>query len=377
MTRIRYRNRPGDVTGFAKRELAGTVIVNVNPSAWNVRVNKCTDEEHGAGHDNSLDIEHHDYYWIPMEGKWGPPGYVREYKNYYPNSVNGPLVPLATSLMDIDAAATAVLARTNPGRPILSVPTFVYELKDLPGMIKDIGQYKLKQLDKVRNHANWSLSYQMGWKPLISDLLKTLTFQEEVERRVDELQRLWSSKGLKRRLKLGSDSKAQDFPFVLESQLGVTFNAIWKNATTAKMWGTVRWKPTAVPSTPPGSKELNRYAFGLVTGVQGFRPEVLWDMMPWSWMIDWFGNVGDYLAATSNNVPCEHGLVNIMRQTNTQIYLTRTDNKDIVKGGEGYARYERKERFIRTGAVITASLPFLNGRQLSILGALALQRFKR
>lgn len=58
----------------------------------------------------------------------------------------------------------------------------------------------------------------------------------------------------------------------------------------------------------------------------------------------------------------------------TKTSRIRTDNlQQVYQGGTGDAAYETKTRVIN-GGTLSASIPFLNARQLSILGALIIQR---
>jgi hypothetical protein len=103
-----------------------------------------------------------------------------------------------------------------------------------------------------------------------------------------------------------------------------------------------------------------------------------WNVLPFSWLADWFGNFGEWLAAHRNDVPAEPtGPSNIMTLTETYESWQRTDGfKQAITGAEGRRILRTKERAQSSGT-LSAHLPLASARQLSILAALNLQRRKR
>jgi hypothetical protein len=103
-----------------------------------------------------------------------------------------------------------------------------------------------------------------------------------------------------------------------------------------------------------------------------------WNALPFSWLADWFGNFGEWLAAHRNDVPAAPtGPCNIMTQTDTYEFWERTDGfQQSIKGASGLRILRTKSRAQSSGT-LSAHLPLATGRQLSILAALNLQRKKR
>jgi len=104
----------------------------------------------------------------------------------------------------------------------------------------------------------------------------------------------------------------------------------------------------------------------------------LWQLMPWSWLIDWFSNTGEFLDAHRNSVPAEPSLVNVMTTIRSVDKLVRIPgplDNPLISGGNATYTTTTKARG-QSGAVLTADIPHLSGRQLSILGALGLQRLR-
>lgn len=366
----RIRNRSSIASsGMSTFYLFGTPILNeeiiVRNTEW------CSDVVGNPG-DNPLDIHKQEWTIKPLSGEivFGsgtyrslqcPPEYCR-------GASLGHL-----SLPSQSGLGTTALARTNPSRPAFNLPTFIGELRDLPHMFKVAGDTML------RKGANAFLSYQFGWKPLINDISKALDFSSAVRTRSDEWHRLYSDGGLKRRINLGVDiEQKKENDVVLHSSNGFVV-ASHTVITVRKTWATVRWRPDAgslPPTTKSSSEKHARALLGL--GVGGLI-EGAWQLMPWSWMVDWFGNVGTFLQASNNTIGASPGLVNIMTTTTTnhQFSVKRDLSDGWIKGGDCSATVTSKARSQSSGPTFTASIPNLSGRQLSILGALGIQRVPR
>lgn len=258
--------------------------------------------------------------------------------------------------------ASKLLARTNPSRPVVDLPVFIYELKDLPDLIKIEGDTILKTVSKA------NLSYHFGWKPLVSDLLKLFDFHAAVNNRYRELKQLYS-KGLSRTIELDrlSDSGIWGPGVICHTSGRITITAKVNRVTTQVVRGHVKWKPTALP--PSGDQALMNQARRAVLGLY-VNPAAVWEAIPFSWLVDWFGDVGNFLNAHRNFVPAEPYHLAIMRETRT----STSYSPDFVSPGVnvqwGSDEYVTKTRS-SPSASISAYLPYLTLRQLSILGSLA------
>jgi hypothetical protein len=411
MSRLRIQQGSFPVGGFKHRILNGTPIVDHVPTTTPNKLfeNSCLDDL-GRAIDHPLTIVHMDRTGLlPLHGLWvssPSPLSSQEYNQYFPDEfVLGSPAHLNTS-KPLDATlATTVLARSNPSRATMSLYNFIYELKDLPGMLRQIGDYRLKRLkdsrrpisgskDKLfgpKKLSGLSLSYLMGWAPLISDIRKMLNAQQSIDRRIEELNRLFVGGGMKSTV--GNPSRKRDdlnnndrsrfalwennvttteTPFI-ETSLGWLIRCKKTTETHQRSWGTVHWTPTKVPSDRYTDLEMAKLARSLVFG-DNLQPQYLWDAIPWSWLVDWFTNAGDFFQANSNVIPCRAGVVNIMTRTNTTISYSRIDNEQLkFAGGSGTVKLETLSR-VQSSPLLTAGIPFLNTRQLSTLSALAVNR---
>jgi hypothetical protein len=253
-------------------------------------------------------------------------------------------------------------------------------------MIRDLGRLRIQGRNVLtrgpqRVHpkliANHYLSYEMGWKPLISDLRKLLSFQSLVDKKMRELQNLYSNGGIQRRVRLPDwkgSTHDEDSSVVVESALGVLIRCKRLKSTTIERWGTVRWTPSSLPDARFSQTDLQRLARDLTFGMKGISAKQVWDAIPWTWLVGWFTNVDDFLQAHDNRIPLNHSVPCVMTRTVTRDQFTRLPGQNLdFTGGYGTTTLETKERVSSTGT-LAASLPFINGRMFSILGALAIQR---
>jgi len=351
---------------------------------------RCLDEVNQRESDNPLSIRHEGRLFTPMNGTWQATTTDRiEYNNHIPSSMRLELahdVNISTLIPSIGEVATSVLARSNPSRPYVSVPNFLYELKDLPGMIQDIGKLKIqaknigkKGFQRVtpKNAASHYLSYAMGWSPLIGDLRKLLDFQAQVDKKMRELQNLYRNGGLQRRVRLPAWKAVKEFTIFnsipCDSLVNSTISHRVTGTSEIERWGTVRWIPKSLPSPDFSSKDMARLARDLTFGMRGISTKQIWDAIPWTWLIGWFSNADEFLQAHSNSIPLEHSTPCIMTRTYTKTSWRRLDTIKVVTGGDGDASLLEKSRVVSSGS-LSATIPFLNRRQLSIIGALAIQR---
>lgn len=179
--------------------------------------------------------------------------------------------------------------------------------------------------------------------------------------------------GISRRLNLASGSASyEDTLSILSFPSSTIIYGRMSRITKGKQWGSVKWVPTAVPKDLSNSS-LRRLARDAVFGLGGVHISDVWELLPWSWMVDWCSNIGDWLQAKRNKIPVVPRDVCIMTYRETKSSWTRADQVLWVSGGGGTSVLETKERALGSGS-LSASIPFLNGGQLSILSALIAAR---
>jgi hypothetical protein len=260
--------------------------------------------------------------------------------------------------------ATQAVARTNPSRPYVDVPVSVFELGDIVTILQSAGKTLAQQI------GGNNLKFQFGIKPLVEDLFKLTEFHDQVSRRIKELERLKSARGLRRTVQLDQLAHNDVLDVVWQSS-DAFIRTNTNRLSTQKIWGHVRWTPDVDFSSIPEAVELawvKRAVLGMTIDFA-----TLWEATPWSWLIDWGFALGDFLKAQRNIIPATCSGVSLMRHTKSTIAIPEVEYHGLHKMSAGQVVYERKERYSAPVAP-TAHFPFLSGNQMGIVASLAVTR---
>ncbi len=291
------------------------------------------------------------------------------------SSFNSSHIPVGGS-PTLASAAAKIAADTNPSRPLLDLPVFIFELRELPNLLlqrsKNIG------VDIARGR----LSLEYGWKPLINDLLGLLEFKRAFNDRVIEINALRRSGLRRKRIVFNGSSTPESFDHAsaLMNEQGLIVLGHSDKVTTEKVTGFVKWMPDEdIPRHLGLWNETaeQKALFALL----GLNPTIadastLWEILPFSWLADWCSNMGDYLAAHRNIVGAHIEEILIMRH-----YLT--EHKISIKAGGSLdeqlnftrnlrtqpwaLRYHETKTREPTSLGVSAHMPFLNERKVMIL----------
>jgi hypothetical protein len=276
----------------------------------------------------------------------------------------------AYNMADKNALAWEILAKTNPSVPEVNVPAYLGELKDIPGTMKGWGRSLLR--DAARGYISW----RWAVKPLVNDLAKLYNFQKSVNNRMMELYALRDGRTLKRRCNLVRASSTY-VNHVLVHGIRFTWWAYRAVDMRTHSWGTAEWKLMPDSKLPElGYAPLEGLARTSAAGINSYGAlEAAWELTPWSWLADWFSNVGTCIHASNNALGLTFGRISLMR-TSTSVSgysLEGVPPSQFVISGKYVEEMTRKERYpvFPVIPVPLPTLPLLTGKQLSILGALA------
>jgi hypothetical protein len=190
-----------------------------------------------------------------------------------------------------------------PTKPKAQINQFIAELKQLPkapllGLMKDKAKY-FRNLQ--RNIGSEYLNAQFGWSPFIKDVAQitgnTLNQKKLIQQFIRD-----SGKTVRRRYDFGQTTTMNP-PATIS---GATPNPVyWNNVVnpglvsitsgvTSHVWFSAAYT-YYVP--PVGTDWLSNIKQGeaIANHLYGTRidPALLWELSPWSWLADYFGNVGD------------------------------------------------------------------------------------
>jgi len=262
-------------------------------------------------------------------------------------------------------AVTQAAARTNPSAPYVDVPVNVLQLGELATLLRGKGR------SFIRDLGTNNLMYQFGIVPLVGDLAKMIDFNDQVSRRVGVINRLQSSGGYRKTIGLWSGSNQAFVDKFIQTQ-GVFIRGDFDVTTSTSVKAHMRWLPQgdySHLSSPQAQRDLARRA---VLGLT-FDLSSAWELIPWSWLIDWGTTIGDYFAANRNIIPAVLNDHSIMRHSRTVASWPGYAEGDWSCSGIQYTK-ETKRRSNSGFVAPVAHLPFLSANQMGIVASLAVTR---
>lgn len=227
-----------------------------------------------------------------------------------PMSVSWPTDPDAGK--HLDELGTTAIALVKPTNPVAGLTAALSELR-MDGLphLPNLSAWEQKA-KLARNSGGEYLNAQFGWLPLVSDI-------SDFARGVHNAHSL--IEGYKRNIGMPI-RRSYHFPQIrtIEEETIKYFKYPWRVPDRTDEWtssgarsGTLirsievtrdRWFSGCFtyffPKSILGSEKLADYAIlAKKLGVEP-TPEVLWQITPWSWAIDWFSNTGDVISNYSS-----------------------------------------------------------------------------
>jgi hypothetical protein len=284
-------------------------------------------------------------------------------------------VRLYADLAWVGAHDVDVLAK--PERASIGLPVLIRELGQLPQLVFRVGQ------GVIRDLARGNLTYQFGWRPLVSDLRKLLNIQAQIERKEVQLGKLFTKSGLRRKVSLPGppDETLRARALVGDYWTG-TFGWVTGSLTTQhKRWGVIRYKASDSFPKPPSNEVQAKIARRLAYGMHSSQQMAnLWNIVPWTWLIDWFVKFGSIVENSGNRISTPvGGRVSICQTSKYKLHMSHTD-ANLNAGSIQFADGETvlKLRVPKsTFTIIPSAGSILSNGQMSILGSLAALRMGR
>lgn len=271
--------------------------------------------------------------------------------------------------------AVETLAKTNPYRTDWSTTVFIKELIDVTQL------FSLAAKSFTEFVGNAYLSYRFGWIPFVQDIKTLNKLTTLIERRIKEFSSLAQKGGLRRHVLL--DSYSGEF----DSGPGFEFNTTWnlfiygqyRTVTRTHVWGSVSWVPTTDWIIPLDGLTAFNLACRQVLDSEELDPATVWQMIPFSWLVDYFVKVNDSFIASEHPPEIQPRDVCIMRHYVTDENGTPdgTHSGTVVSGGGFAIRHESKDRSVVSSVPFPPVIrSFLTRNEFLILAAL-LAKFSR
>jgi hypothetical protein len=291
------------------------------------------------------------------------------------------------------ANGSALIGMCAPTTPEVGIAAFLGELRE--GLPKVIGLEFLLG-PNARKLGSEHLNLQFGVKPLISDLKKTARGIIDFQKRISQVKRD-SGRYVRRRAQLQGSSTSIDRGFASGS--GVRFPSFY-SIDGADQFYSYRVPETRVVDNYQSEVwfsgaftyhlaqahsflgKMERYE-QLAQASLGtrFDESTAWQLTPWSWMVDWFADVGGFVhnvdMFSSDNLVMRYGYV-MHRTTCTRVYSTSglilRPGATAPTGFSDFLTSTRKERMRASPYGFGVDLSGLSPRRLAIIGALGLTK---
>jgi hypothetical protein len=270
---------------------------------------------------------------------------------------------------------TKALANLNPSRSSVDILNFLFEFKDLPGMWRNLGEV-LSKHRSAKDFSNGYLAYSFGWAPLVSDLKKLWALTQDIEKRCAYLRRLENGTYIRRTI---GDREVQhtltvDGHSVTDAGGTYLVQSDVRVREFQKVWFTCNAKLlNPLPDASNMRAEVTRILLGLTPGSSY---SIAWNALPWSWLLDYFANIGDFLEAQRGHFVLSIPHMNIMCTSRIDSTLERVRvHASITCTGGRTLRTVAKQRYVVYQPVPWLALdPILSWKQVANLGALITSR---
>lgn len=319
-----------------------------------------------------------------------PTGSIRRGSRFY-GQIGSSIWPQSPSLLtvgsetDLEALGTTAISRCSPLKSKSQLGTAVGELREgLPSLVGR--SFWKRDISKLRAAGGEYLNIEFGWKPLIKDIIDSANALSRASTILTQLARD-SGKPVRRRYAFPQE---RDFSLhVSATDYGWPTAAGNFYTNPGRRFGStitdrdVWFSGSFLYHLPKGDDFLSRvdewqkkahYLLGA-----RLDPELLWNLAPWTWLVDWFGNFGDVVsnasAAIFDGLVMQYGYV-MERKTETIVHDTvgiKFIDGTICNPSLHYVR-ESKRRLQATPFGFGLDDAVLSEWQLSILAALGISR---
>lgn len=293
----------------------------------------------------------------------------------------------------------------KPGKPVVSLGQTLAELRDTPHAVKRM-LMSFKQAYKSRRRSvnpgplstggGAYLAWSFGWKPFLKDLTDWMDSIQKLDSQIAQLRRD-NGKRIRRGGKLFSTTNSSTVNTGLATYGGLAgyYSVLFakrETIETEKVWfrGSFRYYIPGLDDPKWGRLRAIRRLWGLE-----MTPDLVYELMPWSWLVDWFADVGSLVSnltsQINDNLVADYAY--LMRSTEKKVTsdlgILATLWIGYMSAGTYGVRVERKPCFstcvyTQTTKTRVAASPFgfgldlsaLSPYQISILSALGLSRLR-
>lgn len=292
---------------------------------------------------------------------------------------------------ELATAGTRLISQASPVAPQAGLSTALVELRreGLPRFTSDAvsSLWRGKKIGSFAGAGSDFLNWQFGWLPIVSDVKKLAKSVMQTDQLLSQLYR--DNGKLIRRRKGGPSLKVMlDESSVEQEDVGIPIlpayfypNGMGKLFTTDETFR-AQWFSGAfyyhLPEDVGPLSDLRRravearYLYGLCA-----TPIDFWNLVPWSWLSDWFFSTGDVIANFSDQIYTGQVMKYGYVMSHTERHVQHELNVNI--GGQNHVAasldvFDAKVRQKATPFGFGMTWDGFSPKQVSILAALGLSR---
>ena len=326
------------------------------------------------------------------EGYMIPNFYLRS-----PRTLNSTFRFADVGFDDLTTYGPGAYQRYSPTKPSVDLGQFLAEIREIPKMLYTSALHFVQLWRSIRNRpqtlrllrgnfyqrqiaSEW-LNTQFGWVPFLGTVVDFIKAMNNLNKRITWLQRN-NRKWIRRGGPVDTtESERILAKFLKPSLIRPSVSSVFKDRGTVTVTERVTksvWFSAYMKYYIPNIKIWygETKLLKLIMGLE-ITPALLWELVPFSWLIDWGANVGDVLANWRDNF--EYNLVSrnafIMGKTQNDVVIT-TDRTlgSHVNHGEWIYRFSRQQREEASPFGFGVRFQDLSAWRVSILAALGITK---
>lgn len=309
-------------------------------------------------------------------------------EHHYAGSVAAPLFQtLANSSVKTGQTWGAeAFSKMKPDQALMQGFVAAYELKDIPGMLKqrftDTGLHEFT--------GNYYLALKFGWQALLQDVRNFVISHMKWQDKLNQLIRD-EGKPVRRKIKLAASEVYDPIAYGTghyQTPSFVTYfyadggSYSYQDVHSDIVWASAQFRYWL----PPGPRDVD-WTKRMMGKIFGFNPtpHQVYNVIPWSWLFEWFAHIGNVLDNTQVNLVdrLAADYFYVMRQTEwtgrgtyTSRYFRDKSHEIVTATTPMIMRSGCKTRLRGDPFGFGINESSLTGSQIAILGALGLSRLR-
>jgi hypothetical protein len=198
------------------------------------------------------------------------------------------------SVWELNALGASAITRALPTLPDSDLAVSIAELRE--GLPSIVGRKLLKD-PSLASVGDEFLNFTFGIEPIVADVVQLQKTSQDMVKKIDQLKRD-SGRLVRRRFEISKNETKTTQVFPNRS----SYPAEWAGTLTRDKTVTQRiWFSGAFKHSYPSNLDEMRQKIADFDAAYGIIPNasVAWNLQPYSWLVDWFSNVGDVMTNVS------------------------------------------------------------------------------